>query len=147
MGASKKPLKLDAWDINFDEYKELYHFCQQYQQKKAEAEALLTLRISTPPPATDGQGQAGFMPHGYGGISDPVAAAAEKREHLLRDVAMIERAARRAGGDLAPYLLRAVTTRDGVIKILAQGCPCSKSQFYRMRRQFFSILSDLKKIS
>lgn len=147
MGISKKSLKLDAWGISFDEYKELYHFCQQYRQKKAEAEALLTLRISTPPPATDGQGQAEFMPHGSGGVSDPVAAAAEKREHLLRDVAMIERAARRAGGDLAPYLLRAVTTRDGVIKILAQGCPCSKSQFYRMRRQFFSILSDLKKIS
>ena len=143
MTASKRPIKLDEWDISFDEYKELSYFCRQYTRKKAESAALLTLRVSTPQPVIDGQGRAEFMPHGSGGVSDPVAAAAEKRERLLRDVRMIERAAKLAGAEMAPYILRAVTTRDGVQRVLMD-CPCGKNQFYAMRRRFFYILRELK---
>ena len=143
MTASKRGIKLDEWNITWDEYRELYYFCQQYARKKREADNLLTLRISTPQPVTAPNGAAEFMPHGGGGTSDPVAAAAEKRERLLRDVGLIEQAARIAGEELSPWLLQNVTTREGIAKIIANGCPCSMSTFYRMRRKFFGVLRGL----
>lgn len=144
MTASKRGINLDEWGITWDEYKELDYFCRQYARKKAEAEALLTLRISTPQPVQSADGSGEFMPHGSGSVSDPVSAAVEKRERLLRDVSLIDKAARMAGDDLAPYLLRAVTTRDGVQKVITSGCPCSERSFYRMRKRFFFILRELK---
>lgn len=144
MAASKRGINLDEWGITWDEYKELDYFCRQYARKKAEADALLTLRISTPQPVQSADGSGEFMPHGGGSVSDPVSAAVKKRERLLHDVSIIDKAARMAGDDLAPYLLRAVTTRDGVQRILIDGCPCSERQFYRMRRRFFYILRELR---
>lgn len=140
MAEKRKP---DKWEITWDEYKELDYFCRQYTRKKQEADALLTLRVSTPAPVIASDGSGVFLPHG-GTPGDPVSAAAEKREKLLRDVDMIDQAADQAGGDLAPYLLRAVTRRDGVRRILSDGCPCSNSSFYRMRRMFFFILREMK---
>lgn len=131
---------MDDWGITWDEYKELDYFCRQYDRKRADAAAILTLRISTPQPVYDKDGNADFMPHGSGGISDPVSLAAEKRDRLLRDIQMIEKAAKIAGNDLHPYLLRSVTKKDGIHKIIADGCPCSESTFYRMRRRFFYVL-------
>lgn len=139
MAAKRRP---DKWEITWDEYKELDYFCRQYARKKQEADALLTLRVSTPAPVTTSDGSGVFIPHG-GTTSDPVSATAEKREKLLRDVDMIDRAAGQAGGELAPYLLRAVTRRDGLRRILVD-CPCSERSFYRMRRRFFFILRELK---
>lgn len=144
MTASKRGIKLDAWDITWDEYKELDYFCRQYERKRRDAAALLTLRVSTAPSAKTKDDNWVFLPHGSGGTSDPVAAAAEKRERLLRDVQMIEKAARLAGDEFAPYLLRAVTRRDGVNRIIADGCPCSERTFYRMRRRFFFVLRELR---
>lgn len=77
-------------------------------------------------------------------MSDPVAEMAEKRERLLRDVRLIDRAAKLAGAELAPWLLRAVTRKDGVTRIIADGCPCSERSFYRMRRRFFYVLRELR---
>lgn len=144
MSASKRGVKLDDWGITWDEYKELDYFCRQYERKRTEAAAMLTLRISTPQPVVDGDGNAEFMPHGNGGISDPVAILADKRERLLRDIRMIEKAAKITGEDLAPYLIRAVTRKDGVQKIIADGCPCSERTFYRMRRKFFYVLHEMR---
>lgn len=143
MTASKRGLKLDAWDITWDEYKELDYFCRQYERKRRDAAALLTLRVSTAPSAKTKDGNWVFLPHGSGGTSDPVAVIAEKRERLLRDVQMIEKAARIAGTELSPWLLRAVTGREGVQRVLMD-CPCGKNQFYAMRRRFFYILRELK---
>lgn len=39
----QRPMKMDAWGISFDAYKELYHFCQQYGEKKRRADEFLTL--------------------------------------------------------------------------------------------------------
>lgn len=143
MKSSKTSLRLNDWGISFDEYKELYHYCLQYHRKKADAAALLTMRISTPPPALDKDGNGVLLPHGSGGISDPVAATAAKRDRLLRDVDIIDRAAKLAGDDLAPYLLRAVTAKDGVNRVIIE-CPCGRRQFYAMRRRFFYILKTLR---
>ena len=137
-------MNLDEWGISWNEYKELDYFCRQYDRKRAEAAALLTLRISTPQPVTDADGNGEFLPHGSGGVSDPVSVTAEKRDRLLRDIRMIEQAAQMAAGELAPYMLRAVTRRQGIQRIIADGCPTSERTFYRMRKMFFYRLKELR---
>lgn len=144
MAASKRGVKLDEWNITWDEYKELDYFCRQYDRKRTEAAAMLTLRISTPEPVRLKDGSGVFLPHGSGGISDPVSAAAEKRDRLLRDVRLIEEAARLSAGEYAPYILKAVTKRCGVQRIISEGCPCSEREFYRLRRKFFYTLKELR---
>lgn len=165
--ASTRPIKLDAWGITWEEYKELTYFCLQYEHKKREAAALLTLKLSTPVPEiyhttrritlTDGTEKTvkvtrgTFMPHGSGHVSDPVAATAAKRDRLLRDVRMIEQAAHEAvkedGEIFYQPLLRAVTTRGGVQAVFANPDfkpPRGKNPFYDMRRKFFWILREMK---
>ncbi|MDO4548212.1 MAG: hypothetical protein Q4D04_08950 [Clostridia bacterium] len=141
--ASNRPVNLSRWGITFDEYKELQYFCRQYSRKKAQAEALITLGVSTPEPVTGEDGRAEFPPRSHGAAFDPVTAAVIKRERLLRDVGMIEKAAEIAGKDLAGYILRAVTTRDGARRVMMD-CPCGRNQFYAMRRHFFWLLRDMK---
>ena len=154
---STRPLKLDDWGISWEEYKELTYFCLQYEAKKRDAAALLTIKLSTPTPVTyhkkigDRSVEYGeFLPHGSGHISDPVAATAAKRERLLRDVRMIEAAAHKAGEldggyNIGSSLLRAVTTRSGVQGVMANGnTPCNKNDFYAARRRFFWILREMK---
>jgi hypothetical protein len=135
---------LDEWGISWNEYKELDYFCRQYDRKREDAAALLTIRISTPQPVSDADGNGEFMPRGSGGVSDPVSVTAEKRDKLLRDIRMIEQAAKTAAGDLAPYMLRAVTKQQGVQRIIADGCPVSERTFYRMRRMFFHCLKEMR---
>lgn len=140
----KRDFNEKCWNISWDEYKELVHFCRQYEQKRRDSAALLTLPGGTPTPMTGKDGSAQWAPHGSGGLSDPVALAAEKRERLLRDIRMIERAAKIAGDEIAPWLLRNVTGKETITQIIARGCPISERQFYRMRRRFFFILRELK---
>lgn len=75
------------------------------------------------------------------------AARAEgaRRARLLRDVAIIESAARRAGDDLAPWILRAVTSGGGVQAAFARDRPpVGERQFYEIRRRFFGVLREMK---
>lgn len=151
---STRPIKLDDWGISWEEYKELTYFCLQYDAKKRDAAALLTLKTSTPPPAVyhkGGKEYGTFLPHGSGHVSDPVAATAEKRDRLLRDVRMIEAAARAAcdgvGEGLYPALMRAVTTRGGVQAVFANvdyKPPKGKNQFYELRRKFYWVLREMR---
>lgn len=157
--ASTRPIKLDAWGISWEEYKELTYFCLQYDAKKRDAAALLTLKLSTPTPVTyhkkigDRSVEFGeFLPHGGNRTSDPTAATAEKRDRLLKDVRMIEQAATMAGRledghSIYAPLLRAVTTRAGVQAVMAdpdKRPPCGKNEFYAARRKFFWILREMK---
>lgn len=170
--ASNRPLKLDAWGISWEEYKELTYFCLQYEQKKRDAAALLTIRLSTPVPEIyhtkrkitleDGRviekitEHGTFMPHGSGHVSDPVAATAAKRDRLLNDVHMIEQAARGASDaarelykfEVDPrYIIRAVTQRSGVQALYANPDtrpPMGERQFYTVRRIFYWILHEMK---
>ena len=148
MSASTRPIKLDKWGISWEEYKELVYFCLQYERKKREAEAMLTIPSATAIPATyheGGKEYGTFLPHGSGRTGDPVAETAAKREKYLRDVDMIEKAAGIAGKELAPYILKAVTTRNGVRKTLASiRPPIGARQFYTMRRLFFYTLHELR---
>jgi hypothetical protein len=157
--ASTRPLKLDEWGISWEEYKELTYFCLQYNRKKADAAALLTIKLSTPTPAIyhkkvgDKRVEFGtFLPHGSGRTSDPVAATAAKRDRLLADVHMIEQAAIIAGEledgyNIYSALLKAVTTRGGVQAVMADTDskpPCGKNDFYAARRRFFWVLREMK---
>ena len=144
---------LDEWGISWERYRELVMFCLQYDQKKRDAAALLTIRISSPTPAVyhkNGKEYGAFLPHGYGQTSDPVAATAAKRDKLLGDVRMIEQAVMAAVEDervLYAALLRAVTTRSGMQALYANPDtrpPMGERQFKRLRRKFFWILSELK---
>lgn len=65
-------------------YNELRAFCLQYPLWKAEAQSLLGV----------GAQQYSAQPHGSG-VGDPVARAAERREHLLQKVELVESVARR----------------------------------------------------
>lgn len=146
--ASTRPIRLDQWGISWEEYKELCYFCLQYEAKKRDADALLTLRLSTPTPETyrkAGKEYGTFMPRGGGKITDPVAATAARRDRLLRDVRMIEQAAQVAAGDLAGVMLHAVTRRGGVQAVLArERPPIGERQFYAMRRKFFWVLREMR---
>lgn len=151
--ASNRPIKLDAWGISWEEYKELTYFCLRYQQMKKDAAALLTIRISTPAPEVyhhKGLEYGVYLPHGSGRTSDPVAATVAKRDRLLSQVHMIEQAAfAAANGNDAIYvpLLHAVTTRSGVQAVFAdpdKRPPIGERQFYDVRRKFFWILRELK---
>lgn len=164
---STRPIKLDDWGISWEEYKELTYFCLQYDQKKQDAAALLTIRVSTPIPEkyyterkvvlSNGQEKkikvlhGVYMPHGSGQTSDIVAATAAKRDRLLHDVRMIEQAAKAAcegeGEGMYPALLKAVTSRSGVQAVYADPDlrpPRGEKQFYGIRRKFFWILRELK---
>ncbi len=150
---STRPIKLDDWGISWEEYKELTYFCLQYEQKKREAAALLTLKLSTPTPEIyhkGGKEYGTFLPRG-GRTSDPVAATAAKRDRLLNDVRIIEKAARitceDAGECMYPALIKAVTTRSGVQAVFANPDsrpPCGEKQFYTLRRKFYWILREMK---
>lgn len=151
---STRPIKLDDWGISWEEYKELTYFCLQYEQKKRDAAALLTTRISTPAPAMyhkGGKEYGTFLPRGSGGTSDPTAATMERRERLLNDVRIIEKAAdvacEGAGYGMYPALLKAVTTRSGVQAVFANPDtrpPRNEKQFYQLRRRFFWVLREMK---
>lgn len=151
---STRPIKLDAWGITWEEYKELFYFCLQYEQKKRDAAALLTIRLSTPTPVVyfrAGKEYGTFLPRGGGQTSDPVAATAAKRERLLNDVRIIEQAAKAAcekeGEGMYSALIMAVTTKSGVQAVFANPNtrpPCGERQFYALRRKFFWILREMK---
>ena len=151
---STRPIKLDDWGISWEEYKELTYFALQYNRKKADAAALLTIKVSTPAPVMyhkGGKEYGTFLPHGSGRTSDPVAATAAKRDRLLRDVRMIEQAAQAAcedaGEGMYPALMKAVTSRSGVQAVYAdpdKRPPLGERQFYVLRRKFFWILREMR---
>ena len=159
-------VKVDAWGVTWEEYKELCYFCLQYDRKKEEAAALLTIRISTQEPdvyytqrkvtLADGKEHivkvrhGVFQPHGSGHTSDPVAATAAKRDRVLRDVRMIEQAAQMATKDVgisAQYMIKAVTRRGGMEALFANPDtrpPMGERQFKKLRRKFFWILREMR---
>lgn len=133
----QRPLKMDLYGITFDEYKELYHFCQQYNDKKQRLADMLTVRSSCPKVEIAPDGSSCVMPHGKGQTSDPVMDMVIRRERLFQDVKMIEQAAIKADGELYQYILRSVTTKDSMAVI---DPPCGKDQFLAARRRFFFAL-------
>ena len=116
-------------------YAELRAFCRQYGEKKARAAALAGI---SSPPMTE-------VAHGSG-ISSPVTRAVERREALLRDCAMIERAASvPSGGAYYHALILNCCHGVGYVYLDPSIFPSSKrSAFFVARREFFWTLWNIK---
>lgn len=116
-------------------YAELRAFCRQYGEKKSRAAALAGVSS----PILTG------MPHGSD-ISDPVTRAAERRERLLADCAMIERAASvPSGGAYYHALILNCCHGVGYVYLDPSILPSSKrSAFFMARREFFWTLWNIK---
>lgn len=116
-------------------YAELRAFCRQYGEKRAKAAALAG--ISSPPMTGVAHGTA---------IGDPVTRAVERREALLRDCAMIERAASTpSGGVYYHALILNCCHGVGYVYLDPSILPSSKrSAFFVARREFFWTLWNIK---
>lgn len=122
--------------ISKDRYFELLHFCRQYPEWKIEAESLVGVRVMK----MDGQ------PHGTA-VIDPVASAAEKREKLLKKMAIVEDCARTVGdGQWYSALIQHVCVGKAFSKLDVTLMPATKpNTFFKHRSEFFSMLD--KKLS
>ncbi len=59
---------------------------------------------------------------------------------------IVEETVEEAGGDIAPWLMEAVTHKDVTFTTLqARGMPCCKDYFYERRRLFYTLLDARKK--
>lgn len=121
--------------ISRDAYAELRAFCRQYAEKKAKAAALAGVSS----PALSG------MPHAAG-KSDPVGRAVERRERLLADCAMIERAASvPANGRFYSALILNCCHGIGYVYLDPAILPTSKrTAFFLARKEFFWTLWSIK---
>lgn len=116
-------------------YAELRAFCRQYGEKKSKAAALADVSS----PALTG------MPHAPG-VSDPVTRAVERREKLLRDCNMIERAASiPSEGAWYHALILNCCHGIGYLYIEPAVLPTTnRNDFFRARREFFWALHQLR---
>ena len=127
---------IPSWDrigISKDRYVELLRFCRQYRQWELEAESMLGVRGK----ALDG------MPHGNG-LGDPVAAAAGRRERLLRKMQLVEDCAMRVGGGKwFIALIHNVCDKMSYYEINPDMMPSlHKQDFYKARKEFFILLNE-----
>ena len=119
-----EPQRLTRW-----QYAEVRALCRQYEELRSQAALLLGPR-----------GQS-FDPqiHGGGGHGDPVAALADKREHILQTVHLIDRTAQAVdGGRWARVLI--LNTCYGVPheKLPQELMPTARrNDFFYARRRFY----------
>ena len=78
-----EPQRLTRW-----QYAEVRALCRQYEELRSQAALLLGARGQSFDP----------QPHGGGTHGDPVAATADKREHILQTVHLIDRTAQAVDG-------------------------------------------------
>lgn len=119
--------------ISQDRYQELRYFCRQYPAWKDEANSLLGIRALR----SDGQ------PHGTG-KSDPVAAAAEKREKLIAKIAIVDECAKAVdGGNWYASIIQNVCIGKAYEQLDRALMPTSnKNAYFLRRRQFFELLNN-----
>lgn len=113
-------------------YDELKAFCRQYADKKAEAEALLSV----------GSPKLTGMPNGSS-TGDPVSRAAERRDRLLTDCELIESCAKEVdGGRFYSAIIQNVCLDTGY-SFLYNALPTNnRTAFYDARRGFFVRLNE-----
>lgn len=118
--------RLERQGISAARQRELFAFCEGYQGRKSEAAQLLGIQRC--------------------GDKDPTARSAERREGLLADNRMIERAARQVdGGRWYVALIRNVCYGQSVRKMIAEQLPTTHySSFTRAREDFLRRLHRMK---
>ena len=84
------------------------------------------------------------MPKGSLNVESPVEEAAIRCQAIGEKIRIIENTAKKAGGDLSEYILKAVTNKDIAyhqMKVLTD-IPCGRDLFNHMRRHFYYLLSQ-----
>lgn len=116
---------------------ELRHFCLQYRDWKKSYASLQ---------GHSSKSQLNNIRVNNGQISNPTAAYAEARLYYRDRIEMIENAAKEAGENLAPLLLKAVTQGVSYDRLNAsEGIPCCKDVWYAIYRRFFWLLDKARK--
>lgn len=132
-----RKIKLDQYGISKAAYDELHSFCLQYDEKLARLNDAYSLKS----PNLSG------MPHGSG-TSDPTARAAELCEKYRKDIDIIERTAKEVDEELAPFLIKNVTSDKCSPWVLKTryGMEVGEKRFNLKRRQFYYLLAVKKQI-
>lgn len=105
---------------------ELVHFCLQYPEWKS---YLSSIKI---PKETDE-------------FANPTSDTAIKRLIFSRNIDLVERCVKIAGGEIWQYLLKSVAYGDSYVRLATkEGIPCSKDYFYDRYHKFWFILSQEK---
>lgn len=135
---NKRKLRLDKYGISNKRYKELCGFCEQYP------EWLEELKSNTD---TVKSASASSMPASSSGSGDPTSALARRRAELQKRCELIERTAIQANTDLYQYIIRSVCYEEPVRYLQTiKGMACSTAAFYDVRRYFFYLLDQNKKM-
>ena len=118
--------------ISRDRYGQLLHFCRQYPEWKTEANSLLGIRAI----------KADGLPHGNV-KSDPVAAAAEKREKLVEKIRIVDECARAVdNGEWFASIIQNVCIGKPYEQMDRALMPTSdKNAYFKKRRDFFELLN------
>jgi hypothetical protein len=121
--------------IEKDRYLELLHFCRQYPEWQMEAASLIGIQGMK----IDGQPR-GTKKH------DPVAAAAERREQLMRKIGIVDSCARDVGnGEWYTAIIQNVCMKKPYSQIDVNLMPTSdRNTFFKRRREFFSLINEKK---
>lgn len=114
-------------------YLEMKHFALQYEYWKEEINSidiLGTAKISTV----------------SSGPSDPVWSAYQRRELYIRNMEMVEDAAKETD-DVLGYFVFLTATKECTYDNLRlmHNIPCCRKTYYDMLRRFYFILSDIRK--
>lgn len=134
---NKRNLNLEKYGISGKRYKELCGFCEQYpewkNQLKYSNDTVKSIEITDMP-----------ITHNN---SDATGNLAMKRYELEKKCTLIEDTARQTSDDLSQYIIKSVCYEVPVTYLIAcEEMPISKSAFYEMRRYFFYLLDQNKKM-
>ena len=116
-------------------YYELKHFCLQYPEWKAKLKEL-----------EETYNSPSFEEHIHStDISDPTEKMVEMRERYSEYVSKVVIACDMAAGDLAQYLLLAVTEGRSYENLqMVERIPCCREVYYDMYRKFFWHLERIR---
>ena len=114
-----------------DRYLELLHFCRQYPEWKMEASKMLGIQGM----------KADGMPRGNR-KRDPVAAAAERRDRLIKKIDIVDECARAIDGGIwyAAIIQNVCMGKPYTVLDRALMPTSDKNAYFRKRREFFEIL-------
>lgn len=126
----KKDLKLEKYGVSKYRYRELYNFCLQYEEKKVRRRRLFNNAVSEAPLYSGGRC--------HPGEADSLMTQAYLR--LSEDISLIEDTAFDVDRVIAPFILKNVTL--GVPFEYLGLVPCSRGEFYALRRNFFLLLDS-----
>ena len=124
-------IKKGEWVLTKHQFYTAYHYALQYNEWKAELNAITFVSAVNNDPD----------PHGTG-IGNPTEIKAMRREQFSTKVETIRALAFQSAPEIGNWLLLAVTNEGATYNYLHnRGMPCGKNYFYERRRKFYYLLS------